>query len=97
MAESSGKRNALRSAPTVAVNDDAGRAFLAIRQLSVAVGVKHFENFSVGFATLAILKYPHLHAGRILVPEMSGELDFLMNRVVASDKPAHKSNHNDAR
>ncbi len=79
------------------VNDDAGRAFFPIRQFSVAIGIKHFENLAVSLAALAILEYLHLHAGRILVPQVGGELHFLMNRVVVPHESPDKSNHDDSR
>jgi len=81
----------------MAVNDDAGGAFFALRQRSVAIGVQQVENLAAGLAAQAILKHFHLHARGILLPQMSGELDFLMKRVVAVDKSADKSNHDDAR
>jgi len=51
----------------------------------------------VGFATLAIFKYLHLHADRVLVPQVSGQLNFLMNRVVAPDESPDETDYDDSR
>jgi len=77
----------------VPVDYDASLKFLGRRQYTIAVRIQELQNLIVGLPAAPILERTYPHAGRIIVPQTVRDLDFTMNRIVATNQATDESDN----
>ena len=89
-----GQRNGLRSAPTVAIDDDAGLFFLAGRKDAISVGIQQLHHPAKGALPLVVRKHFGMDDRGISLTKIFSKLHFRMVHVIAPHEPSNKTDNN---